>query len=219
MFENLRNAFREAIDNFQQEIDRDRLPESVSELLHWMEDEIVDVRVRVRSLTDERATVLTELESETAAAETCRRRGTMAAKIDDDETMLLAAKHAEKHELRAEVLRKKADALNAEIDLGTKEAKDMIEALKEAKGNRSGLAARLGRARAGETVRSADTLFDQMDQIDEDLSAQDRETDAILELDAEFSSGTTTYPQNDRRGLTDAEADAALQELKRRMGR
>jgi len=219
VFENLRNAFSEAIDNFQRELDRDRLPESVSELLHWMEDEIVDVRVRVRSLEDERTKTISETESEVAAAATCRRRGVMAAEISDDETVRIAEEHAEKHDRRAEVLRKKVEVLAAEIELGEAEVEQMIAAFKEAKENRSALTARLGRARANETVRSVDTLFDEMDRMDELTSDQDVEMEAQREVDGALGHGSSDSPRNDRLGLTDEEADEALKELKRRMGR
>ena len=219
MFESLRNAFREAIDNFQTELDRDRLPETVSELLHWMEDEIVDVKVRVKGLSDEKAKSLEMIEAETEAAAVCLRRGEMAKGIDDEETARIAEEHAKMHLEKAEVLRQKAEALAAEIALGEQEVERMVAAFKEAKANRPALTARLGRARANESVRSADTLFDQMDRMEEATSDLDIELDAQREVDADLGHGPAADPLGDRRGLTDEEADEALKELKRRMGR
>ena len=50
MFENLRTAFREAVDNFKDEMGRDQVPETVDRLLKGMVDEATDAKTRLRDL-------------------------------------------------------------------------------------------------------------------------------------------------------------------------
>ena len=55
MFEDLRNAFREAVQNFKDELDRDSVPETVDRLLKGMIDEVTQARARLKSLMDRAA--------------------------------------------------------------------------------------------------------------------------------------------------------------------
>ena len=47
MFENLRNAFREAVDNFNKELGRDDVPELVDGLLRQMHEEVTDTKAQI----------------------------------------------------------------------------------------------------------------------------------------------------------------------------
>jgi hypothetical protein len=85
MFENLRDAFRDAVDNFNKELGRDDIPD---------EGQI------------KKAIQLSEMEEKEAT--TCRRREDMARRIDDEETAKVAAEYAEKHEKRREIQARKA---------------------------------------------------------------------------------------------------------------
>ena len=86
MFENLRDAFREAISNFKEELERDRVPESVDRLLVGMRDEVTSAKVQVRELEDQLEKARAQADRERREAETARRRGRMARDIADDET-------------------------------------------------------------------------------------------------------------------------------------
>ena len=50
MFDDLRNAFREAVQNFKDELDRDSIPENVDRLLAGMIDEVTQARARLKGL-------------------------------------------------------------------------------------------------------------------------------------------------------------------------
>ena len=53
MFENLRRAFSEAIDNFNREMNRDDVPEAVDRLLHGMREEVTDAKARLSKLEED----------------------------------------------------------------------------------------------------------------------------------------------------------------------
>ena len=52
MFDNLRRAFREAVDNFKDELGRDEIPEAVSRLLREMKREAADTKAEIRRLDE-----------------------------------------------------------------------------------------------------------------------------------------------------------------------
>ena len=108
MFENLRNAFREAVDNFNKELNRDDVPEIVDGLLRQMHDEVTDTKAQIYTLEEQIKKAIQLSEMEEREAETCRRREEMARKIGDDETAVVAAEYAEKHEERREIQARKA---------------------------------------------------------------------------------------------------------------
>ena len=74
MFDNLRRAFREAIDNFQEELARGDVPEAVDDLLRQMKREAADTKADVSRLDQERQRTDREALKEKKEARTCRRR-------------------------------------------------------------------------------------------------------------------------------------------------
>ena len=100
MFEDLRQAFREAVDNFKDELGRDDVPEAVSRLLREMKREAADTKAEIRRLEEAIQGAVAEAEKEKGHGETCRRREKMALDISDEETARLASQYAEKHEHR-----------------------------------------------------------------------------------------------------------------------
>ena len=74
MFEDLRRAFREALDNFQQELNRDRIPGSVDRLLAGMVDEVTAARERLLELESQLERTRTEAAAEAREVATCERR-------------------------------------------------------------------------------------------------------------------------------------------------
>jgi phage shock protein A len=215
MFENLRDAFREAISNFKDELNRDQVPEAVDRLLIGMRDEVADAKVRLKELADQISRAEAEAARERTEAETARRRGQMAKKIGDEETVKIATEYAAKHEERHKLLEEKVLALRNELAHREKEIAEMLAKLKEAKASRDALAATAGRSDARESIGAADDLFSELDRMaekigDEDARARAAEDMDFLDLDEEdFAS----------RPREEVDVDARLEELKRRMGR
>ena len=90
MFENLRQAFREAVDNFKEELNRDEVPDTVDDLLHQMQEEVTDARAHLFTLEEQIKKALQLAEMEAKEVETCRRREAMAEQIGDQETASIA---------------------------------------------------------------------------------------------------------------------------------
>ncbi len=217
MFENLRRAFREAVDNFKTELDRDEIPEVVDSLLRQMHQETTETQAQVHSLEEQlkRALQLAELEAGEVA--TCRRRESLAKRIGDEETARVAVEFAEKHERRKVVQERKALALREELEMKRGEVEDMLEKLKEARAKRDSLSATAGRTSARGSISESDDLFAELDRMADQIHGADHqrvaEDDLMAELDAldSPSSAPTISPEED--------AEARLRELKRRMGK
>ena len=121
MFDNLRQAFREAVDNFKDELGRDEIPEAVNRLLREMKREAADTKAEIRRLEEAIQGAIEKAEKEKGEGKTCRRREKMALEISDEETARLAREYAEKHEHRRSVQEHKALALKEELDMRREE--------------------------------------------------------------------------------------------------
>lgn len=222
MFDNLRRAFHEAVDNFKEELGRDDVPEAVDRLLRGMKDETADAQADVHRLESEIETTLRKVEKEAKGAETCRRRERMARAIDDEETATVAAEYAVKHETRHRVLEQKANVLTEELEGRRAEVQDMLAAIKQAVKNRDTLAASAGRHEARSSISGADDLFDQFDRMESAIEHDDARNKAEREVgDLDFGTSPPNDSEFDDLGSLDpeAEAEARLEELKRRMGK
>jgi hypothetical protein len=216
MFESLRQAFREAVDNFRTELHRDEVPEAADRLLRAMQRELIRRRADLLRLEEELRRVQAEGVREAEELRTCLRREELAARIRDEETMRVARSYAERHLRRKDLLEKKAEVLEQEIREGRVEADQMTRRLEEAASQRDSLAATAGRTGARERLREADDLFDEMDRMAErigDLEARAAAARELGEMDLEGTDGPTP-PREE----ADADADARLADLKRRMG-
>lgn len=219
MFENLRNAFREAIDNFQRELNRDDVPEAVDRLLANMRDEATEAKTRLHDLEAAVARARAEAGEESDEAATCRRRESMARDIGDEETATVAAEYARRHEERADVLRRKATALEEELELRRGEIEQMIEKIREAQKNRAALAAKLGRSSARDSIRESTDLFDELDRMAEKIQTDEQRRHAEVELDIDLSGGSDYTIDVNEPMRPEPDLDARLAELKRRMKR
>ena len=217
MFENLRQAFREAAENFKEELNRDEVPEVVDGLLHQMQEETADAQAQLHTLEGQIKKALQMAEMEEKEVATCRRRESMARRIGDEETAKVAAEFAEKHEARKRIQENKALALREELENGRSEVQTMLATLKEARARRSTLSATSGRASARNSLNEADDLFSQLDRMAEKIEGADHQREAEEELLAEFGELDPTPPPP-RGPSPEEEAEARLQELKRRMG-
>jgi phage shock protein A len=220
MFEDLRAAFREAIDSFNEELNRDQVPETVDRLIGGMVDEITDVKTQIGDLENQIKKALAAADREKAEAATCRRREKMALEIGDAETAGVAAQFAEKHEEHQQVLEQKAKALKAELDFRREEVEQMMAQVKEAQVKRDSLSATSGRSGARESISAADDLFSELDRmagkIDDERSAGEAaEAFSDLDLGPEPSKYSIDM---DAPPAPKPDFDGRLAELKRRMG-
>jgi phage shock protein A len=215
MFESLRQAFREAVDNFRTELNRDRVPEAADRLLKAMEQELISARTALSRLEDEVAAVEAQARAEEEEARTCLRRETMALKIDDEETAKVARDFAAKHLRRKDLLQEKASVLKRELADRKAEAAEMMEQLGAARVHRESLLATAGRTGARDQLQQAEDLFEEMDRMAERIQDMESRVDATGEvddlLDPAGSRRSPPPPADD--------VDARLEELKRRMGR
>lgn len=223
MFEDLRAAFREALDNFNKELKRDQVPETVDRLLVGMKNELIDEKAQVRGLEEELERATTASQREKDAGATCRRREKMARDIGDEETANLAAQHAVKHEGHHAVLEKKAQAIREELVFRRQSVEEMTAQLNEAIEKRGSLGATAGRTGARGAISEADDLFSELDRMAEKMTGESARTDAAEAFDAmdldsgEISDYDVTLDEPPPR--EELNVDAALAELKRRMGR
>jgi phage shock protein A len=224
MFEDLRHAFREAVDNFNKELHRDQVPRTVDELLAGMTNELAEETAQVRGLEAELEKTTATSQREQEAAATCRRREEMAKGIGDEETATLAAQHATKHEGHHLVLEKKVDALRDELAFRRKSIEEMTAQLADARKKRGALGASAGRTGARRALSDADDLFSELDRMAEKMEggkAQAEAAEALDDLDGSEAAFDAALADEvaeppPREGL---DVDAALAELKRRMGR
>ena len=219
MFDNLRHAFKEAIENFNKELSRDQVPETVDKLLAGMRDEVADAKVRIRELEDQLTRAKAEAQREQTEATTARRRGQMAADIGDEETAGVAREYAAKREERHQVLEQKVQALTRELALLTKDVEEMLAKVKEAQAKRDTLAATTGRGGARDSIRAADDLFSELDRMAEKIGDEDARAGAAQDFsDMDFSASDFDAELH-REPEPEVDVDARLEELKRRMGK
>ncbi len=211
MFENLRRAFREALDNFNREMERDAVPEAMDGLLKGMEKEAVSAKSGLDALMKELEATRKRADAEKREAEVCRRREALACRIGDIETADIAAKFAEKHRRRFRVLTEKGDAIQAEVRLRESEFDEMLDQIREARASRSSLDATAGRTRARRSVHAAADLFGELDRMAEKIDGTDAE-ESPFDDGREFDEALGRSQKAER-------IDARLEELKRRMGR
>lgn len=124
VFDEFRRAWRQAVANFWHELeseadDRDR----------GVYREVARVRNQLAELDDAIAATRQRLTEETEQVEACARREQLARNIGDLETARVAAEYRDRHQERADVLRRKADALEAERGLCARDLREMERAL------------------------------------------------------------------------------------------
>lgn len=136
MFDDLRDAFREAVHNFRDELDRDDAPGSADRFFLGMARELGAARDLLAGLERqiEEARVLARRDADEEAV--CRRRGELASRVGDEETARLALEYAVRHERRRVVLEKKIVALDEERQIRIVEIQEMTVQLESARSER-----------------------------------------------------------------------------------
>lgn len=176
MFEDWKHAWREAVANFQRELDHDGGDEG-TRAMRRDERTTSDALRRLDSeLSSARSNAAAERESE----EVCRRREGLARNIGDDETAGIAADYAARHAERALILERKVDVLVAERALLVRDLERMRAALAARVGDpqvAAGAAPGANPAAAADTERARDEHnFRKMER-----EARERAAEARLE--------------------------------------
>ena len=213
MFEDLKRVFSRSWNAFLAETARRDPEDQVAELLSAMRREMVqakaDLPLHDRNVQGAEA----ELERERRALADAERRGELAQRIQDAETVRVAAEFAERHRKRAAVLEEKLRAARAERELAYQESDDMMRRYKEADTNRFALVAEIRRrgtqARLDSAMgRSPAGAADELRRAEERISDAGAYAEALDDLGAD---GAAPPPR-----VSDVED--RLAELKRRMG-
>jgi hypothetical protein len=220
MFDELRAAFREALENFNKELSRDNVSDAADQLLLGMRQEIVDEKTAVSGVEAELETTRATIARLSAEAATARRRGEMARGIDDRETERLAADFVTKAEAHIAVLEKKEEALVAESTFRRRTVEEMVTRFHEARETRDALTSTTQRTGARESISAADDLFEELDRMAEKIEATEAAAAAAGAMDElDLAAGLDGTVDGEPSAPTERErdVDAALAELKRRM--
>ncbi len=127
VFGEFRRAWREAVDNFWRELEVDD-PEG---RLRGVYREVAGARNQLDELDDAIGQTRDRLTQEEEQVAACERRERLAQRIGDEETARVAAEYGARHRERAEVLRRKVEALEAERRLCARDLSEMERALQE----------------------------------------------------------------------------------------
>ena len=165
-------------------------PEGRRELISVMKDTLVQARLAMDDLREGVEATRKRVTREQLELETIRRRKGLAQGVGDAETVVVAERFETQHAERLAVLEQKLAAQEGELALVERDVAEMKEQLKAA-------LAGVGSGMRTETV-TADPLDEGRSEVEQQLNDLKRA---------------------ERRASADATADAALAELKKRMGR
>jgi hypothetical protein len=185
VFEDVRRAFRELLHgNPPSDVRRSALAD--------MRETLVRARMGIDDLRGGVAETRARLESERRELDTVRRRKTLAAGINDTQTVGVAERYERQHAERVALYERKLETQEAELAMLEREVEEMTREYKGASaGVGSGLTPEVTEA------ASADPLGP---------------TDGALREDID------RLARQQRRAAAEADADARLAALKRRMG-
>jgi phage shock protein A len=218
MINDLKQLFSRTWDTFVAEMGRREPEDDVAGLLGAMRREMVDARAALPLYEDHHRAAEAELAREQRALDDAVRRGGLAEKINDAETVRVAAEFAERHRKRVAVLQEKVRAARAERELRVQEVDDMMRRYKEADANRFALLNEVRRARSAQRIdgMAGHQAFDDFNRASEKMESEIAYGDALDELNGMDS--TPPPPPPSQSSIHD-DVEARLQELKRRMGR
>lgn len=127
VFDDFRRAWRDAVDNFWQELEGDDADASSRSALR----QVAAARNQLDALDSAIGDTRQRLAHEREQVEACRRREGMARGIGDEETARIAAEYGARHQERADVLARKLEALEAERGLCRRDLGEMERAIQE----------------------------------------------------------------------------------------
>ena len=167
-------------------------PEGRRELIAVMKDTLVQAKLALDDRREGVEVTRKRVERERAELDTIRRRKGLAQGVGDAETVTVAERFETQHAERLAVLEQKMAAQESELALVERDVTEMKEQLKAAlAGVGSGM-------RSGTVDAAADPLDGERAGLEQQLNDLKRA---------------------ERRANANADADAALAELKKRMGR
>lgn len=186
------DVFDEVRQAFRELLHGNVPPEGRRELIAVMRDTLVQARLAVDDLREGVEVTRKRLERERAELETIRRRKGLAEGVGDAETVTVATRFETQHAERVAVLEQKMAVQESELALLERDMAEMKEQLKAAL------------AGVGSGMRSGTV---------------DAATDPLDEGRANVEQQLNDLKRAERRANANADADAALAELKKRMGR
>jgi len=189
MFESLKSTIQDLLTGRVAPADR-------RAAIYEMKRALVSAKLGVEDLREGVEVTRRKLESEREQLATVRRRRTLAEGINDAETVALAVKYEQQHGEHVAVLERKLEAQEAEAELAEREVAGMMAQLKAAN---AGVGSNTGAAGPSPGGLS-----------DEELGLPD---------DAKLGAELDSLARAGKRSAADAEAEAKLAELKKRMGR
>jgi len=167
-----------------------------------MREALVDAKVGLSQSRAARDSVRAQLERERTELATVRRRGQLAAGINDGETVRLATEYEGKHSERIAILERKLAALEQEVALVERETAEMTAQLKRLTGvGDTGVGDTGGRDTGASPAPDASTMG----------AGENAEASDLSELDS--------LRRTAERSARDADAERRLADLKRRMGK
>ena len=186
------DSFRQSLSDL---MDRATPPEERRTALARMKQTLVQAKMGLEDLRGGVVLTRQRLEKELKELETMRRRRGAAAGINDAETLALAEKYETHHTERAEVLKRKLEAQEAELVMVEREVDEMSTEFKRA--------AALGGATP----------------LGGDADAARAEAEAVIDDGKGVAEEIDALGRAGRRSAREAEAERQLAELKRRMGK
>lgn len=129
MFEDLKRAWREAVENFRQEVAGEESGEPDDGRTRAMQRELLKARSVLEKLDGEVRRTRRGAEEEREHEAVCRRREEMARRIGDEETVRIAAEFCARHAERAGVLERKVQVLLDERALLVRDLDIMDQAI------------------------------------------------------------------------------------------
>jgi hypothetical protein len=176
MFEDWKQAWRQAVENFQREVAG---ADGATPRVRAMERELASAGGALLKLDEEIRRTRRDVDAELEAEQVCRRRERLAREVHDDETVRVAAEFAVRHAERAAVLQRKIVVLEDERALLARDVdgmREVIAAAPPAPGN--GPAGGQTRMSAGDAAERANTAadreFSRLEQDARDRAASER---------------------------------------------
>ncbi len=118
MFEDWKNAWEQAVSNFQRELGEEDQPGDVpGQRAAGMRRDLANAKRALDRLQADLISSRQELAGEQEQIATCARRAAMAEKIGDAETARIANDFARKHNDRAAILQRKVEVLQDELTM------------------------------------------------------------------------------------------------------
>jgi hypothetical protein len=214
MFEDLQKLFRESLAAFRAELGKREPVDEVAELLSSMRRELVAAKANLPELDADTERVRLELARDRAELEQCERRGLLAEKIGDVETVNVAREWAERLRERVRVLEQKHAASIAERELRGREVVEMQTRYRTAETNRFQMVDALvrdrSRQRRDRLGQETGGSFDDFSRMEEKINGAATVDEILREMDAPESAPDRAEPALD--------VEERLRELKRRMG-